>query len=167
MAAVGADSLGFFPQAAHPLGMLGVELTHVVRPRFSLVQPLELSYLHHRQFARGPAFDTGLTARWHAKVGFTVDGGLTLGAQHMVVAGPAYTFTDGKYQRGDRGRTSARLKLAVGLGFDFTRKTQLPLWVFARYQQLAFAPFAPKNGLPAMGRAQVLLGFAIPLGDLS
>ncbi len=165
--AAGADSLGFYPQAAHPVGMVGTELTHVVRRRFALVQPIELGYLVHRRFSHGPSLDTGLGVRWTFAFGLDVGARLGVGVQHALL--PRSYVSDGEgYRRArDPGRTSARVGLGATLGYDFTRRTRLRLRLFARYQQILLAPFAAKNALPVMGRAQVLFGFAVPLGRRS
>lgn len=162
----GVDSIGFYPQATHPVGLLGTELTHLARPRFALLQPIELSYHYHRYVAHGPALDTGLEARWNSRIGLYVGGSLGLGVQHVFVPDRTYESTGTEFAPGgNRGHTSARVPLSVNVGYDFGAKTRSSLRVFARYQQLLLVPWAPGNELPIMGRARVLVGIAIPLAN--
>ncbi len=162
-AAAGLDALGFWPAATHPVVNLGVSMIHLERGRFSLRQPLRLGYLAHRDFAHGPSFDTGLDLRWRARIGLTLGGGLGFGVQHMRTWAQAYRADASGYHPARVGRTSARVLPFVEFGYDFAARTRAPVAVFARYQQVLLAPFAPGNELPVMGRAQILVGLSVPL----
>ena len=163
----GIDALGFHPGRPHPVFIVGTELRHVARKRFVLAQPIELGYLYHRHFDHGPHLDTLVEARGIAAFGLYAGGGLGLGVQHTMVPGRVYRSDGDGYVAGwDRGRTRLRGVVDVTMGFDFSMQTRIPLRLFARYQQVVLVPFARRNGLPVMGRAQIVFGLALALAGL-
>ena len=108
--------------------------------------------------------DTVVDARFETRFGLYAGGGLGVGVQHTMFTEPVYRAqADGYVMAGDRGRTRARGLVDVTVGFDLSLRTRARLRVFAKYRQVILVPFAARNDLPVMGRAQVLLGLAVPL----
>ncbi len=162
---VQSESMMYYPTSANLSMALGTELFLVDRSWFELRGSIDLSYLYHRYLAHGPHIDVGLITRFVAPFGLYGDLNLRVGVNWFFYPGVTYHLgDDGEFEEGgNTGFASFRAGTAVILGFDFGRRTRVPLKIFARYEIVFLIPYLPKAGIPYMGQTFVGAGMAIAI----
>jgi hypothetical protein len=131
----------------HPGFSLGTEYTYKEGRFGKFYQGLNFGYFYHEIIAKGFFIQT--TGGYRHTTGFGLFGDLSIGLGYLVYFHPGEVFKlndQGEYETAKSpGKSALMLSFSIGLGYDFSRKTRLPLSIFIRYQPFAQTPYSVKE----------------------
>lgn len=131
----------------HPGFSLGTEYTYKEGRFGKFFQGLSLGYFYHEIIAKGFFLQT--TGGYRYTTGFGLFGDLSLGLGYLLYFHPGEVFKlndQGEYEPAKSpGRSALMISFSLGVGYDFSRKSGLPLSVFIRYQPFGQTPYSNKE----------------------
>lgn len=142
----------------HPALAVGTEFTYWRGKHGQLLQTLSVGGFYNRYNATGLSAQTEFVYRYITGLGVFADASLGAGYLHTFRVRPIYQANgQGDYQPvKDWGKPSALASFNLGLGYDFSRHTDLPFALFVRYQWFAQVPYV--DPLPFWPQAITGLG---------
>lgn len=157
-------ALGFAPGASHVGAAVGSRLTYWERGPHSLLQSLEIGFVHQDYFARGGTLDTSLAYRYCLRgVGLCGQAGPLLGGELLEYPGEVYgANAEGQFvARQAKLEPNMRLGVAVTIEQELCTWTGWPVAIFASYREVVLTGFLPDQGLPLFARTQLGGGVSI------
>jgi hypothetical protein len=131
----------------HPGFSLGTEYAYKEGRSGKFYQGMSLGYFYHEVIAKGYFLQT--SAGYRHTTRFGLFGDLSLGLGYLLYFHPGEVFKlndQGEYEPAKSpGRSALMILFSIGAGYDFSRKTSLPLSVFIRYQPFAQTPYSIKE----------------------
>ena len=106
--------------------------------------PISLLYINHRNLYQAVGISAGIQYKHVGQNGFVKGGDFSIGYLQSFDVYQRYAQTSkGKYEKvGDPGRGSLLPAIRLSLGYDFSKKGELPLELFTRYQLALQSPFS-------------------------
>lgn len=157
-------ALGFAPGAKHGGVALGSSLTYWEKGAHTLIQSLEVGYVHQKHFARGGTLDTSLAYRYCLRgIGLCGKAGPLLGGELLHYPGVVYGASpSGEFEaRRSTLEPNMRVGVAVTLDKDLCKWTGIPMSLFISYREVVLTGFLPEQGLPLFARTQLGGGVSV------
>ena len=145
-------SVAYFGETiTHPGFRLGGEWSVVDRPKYALIAGADLGFYSHKRSHTALFTDVKFGVRGTTRSGLYLDVFAGIGYFHTWVNGDVYVQDgDGVALRGlSAGRPHVMPNGSFGLGWDFSRKTELPLSVFVSLAPFSEYPFNTKSAMHA------------------
>ena len=126
----------------HPAISAGTELAFKHTAGHKIYSPLRFEFFYNKYNAAGLKLTAGIGYRYTHKIGVFADVAAEAGYLHSFRTFGKMTFKDGYYESmTDFGKPAANAGFHTSLGYDFFRRTDLPLAVFVRYEWFAQIPY--------------------------
>ena len=141
----GAGYLGVFSKNIHPGINLGTSHLYGSGKHHELFQTFKLGYFYHHFSQHAVQLYSELGYRYFTNSGVFVQGLLGVGYLHSFADVQQFTLKNGEYRKkANWGRPQFMGSVALGLGYNLNKISQLPLDVFLQYQFWVQAPFVNK-----------------------
>jgi hypothetical protein len=156
---------GFTSNPIHPGLLIGAEYYYRKSRSDQLVQTVNLAgYLHHG-FENGLFLNTDFGYRHSIPLGIT--GEILLGIGYLHTFSDNYVFEqneDGRYVKtANRGNPRFMADASIGLGYDFSMKTRLPIQPYLRYSFFMEMPWAKGFDSFLMAHTALQIGCLFPI----
>ncbi|MFC2166641.1 hypothetical protein ACFLQZ_01595 [Acidobacteriota bacterium] len=140
---------GIIMSPLHPGFTLGTEYAYSEGKIGRLFLSLHGGYFNHEFSAKAFFVQTGVGYRYTFGFGFFADTDLDLGYLHSYH--PTEIFAQnaqGEYEQvKDRGKAGFMISLALGLGYDFSKKLGWPVSLFFRFQPFIQTPYSQETSV--------------------
>jgi hypothetical protein len=152
----------------HPGLLSGIEYYHKKKLNSQFFQTLNIGFFIHKKYEHGIFLNSEVGDRYILPFGLAFEGLFGLGYLHTITDGPEFEQNnDGIYeQTKNYGRSHVLGSLAVGIGYDFSKKTNLDIHPHISYQFMVEYPWSSgEDGLsPVLPRSNLYIGliFNIP-----
>ncbi|MFC2160525.1 hypothetical protein ACFLRX_02605, partial [Acidobacteriota bacterium] len=141
------DGIIFSP--LHPGFAVGTEYAYSEKKRGRLFQSLHAGYFNHEFSAKAFFAQTGVGYRYTLGFGLFADTDLSLGYIHSFHPTDIFAQnSQGEYEQvKDKGKAGFMISWALGIGYDFSKKTGWPVSLFLRFQPFLQTPYSKETSV--------------------
>lgn len=128
-------SIGYFGKSiSEPGAQVGFEYIIANAKKFQIISSAGLHYYYQKDISSGVGLNVRFGQRYTTDYGLFLENYLGLGVQFTQFKSEEFDFTTSPatVRQANNPKTSALPNVAIGLGYDFTKKNNLPLKYYLR-----------------------------------
>jgi len=146
---------------------IGTEFVLKQKPKGQRILTANLGLYYHKRIHYGIFLSSEFGYRYQSPIGIDLEALVGLGYLHTFWASKTYQRNDdGTYaEKKTFGRPHIAPSASIGLAYDFSRKADVPIALFTKYQLFVETPFAAANGIPVLPHTTFHIGARIYLNQ--